>query len=158
MTITKFERDKDENDVTHRLKKKKVLHIRRKSPSFNDSKVIYAFESFDAFCNFCIFLSSRPYKSLLESFAESSVLYEYNSNYYLIFTNINLNLPIASSICQSITEFAYFIDNAELFEKKVLEYRKSYYKITRTYNWYGSFLYQIRSEFPSLLILSVYTI
>lgn len=99
------------------------MHIKRKNHSINNSKAIYAFETFEAFCSFCTLLSNEPYKTFLHSIAKNSALYEYNSNYYLIFTNINLELNITNSICQSITEFASFVDNAELFEKKIIEYR-----------------------------------
>lgn len=51
-------------------------------------------------------------------------LYEYNDNYYLIFNNSNLDLELITFICPTITEFAHFVDNSVLFEKKITEYGK----------------------------------
>ena len=103
---------------------KKNLHIKRKSPTFSSSKIIYSFESFDAFCDFCTFIERSPYKSELPKFAKASDLYEYNSNYYLIFTKLDQNSEVMRFICHSITEFAHYIDHSELFEKKITEYGK----------------------------------
>ena len=124
MTITKFEHNKDEKTHFEKSSKKKSLHIKRKAPTLDSAKVIYSFESFDAFCNFCSFLQKSMYATGLQGFAQDSVLYEYNSNCYLIFTNIHLDTEISRFVCNAITEFAHYIDNSELFEKKITEYGK----------------------------------
>ena len=107
---------------------KKTVHIKRKSPTLEPSKTIYSFESFDAFCDFCAFVETTPFKEEISNLANSSDLYEYNSNYYLILTNLNLQSEIVRFICPAITEFAHFVDNSELFEKKITEYGKSIIK------------------------------
>lgn len=126
LTITKFEvreqrKDIDLNEVGT-TSKKKTLHIKRKSPKLMCSKTIYSFDSFDSFCDFCNFLEKSNYKDQISEFAKSSDLYEYGSNYYLIFTGVNLDTDIVNFICMSITEFAHFVDNSELFERKIIEY------------------------------------
>lgn len=122
LTITKFEvKDKKPNETITSLKKKN-LHIKRKSPKLTSSKTIYSFDSFDAFCDFCNFLENSIFKKQLHEFAKSSDLYEYNSNYYLIFTGINLSSKVVGFIFPAISEFAHFVDNSELFERKIIEY------------------------------------
>ena len=118
-TITKFD-----NTDEKKSEKKKTLHIKRKSSSVNFTKTIYSFESFDAFCDFCTFLRDTISEENLSNFAKSIELYEYNSNYYLIFSNINVNSINLDYICSSITEFAHFVNSSELFERKIKEYGK----------------------------------
>lgn len=118
LTITKFEHKTEERF----LPRKKNLHIKRKSPKLNFDKTIYSFESFDAFCDFCNFLNNIIQDKQIGKFAKSSDLYEYNSNFYLILSNINVNSNNLDSICSSITEFAHFVNSSELFERKIKEY------------------------------------
>jgi len=56
--------------------------------------------------------------------AKYSSLYEYNSNYYLIFSRIILEQAASKFICTTINEFAHFIENPELYERKITEYGK----------------------------------
>ncbi len=120
LTITKFEHKADEK----LLPKKKNLHIKRKSPTLNFEKSIYSFESFDAFCEFCTFLKNTLRERQIVEFAKSADLYEYNSNFYLVLSEINTTSPNLDYICSSITEFAHFVNVSELFERKIKEYGK----------------------------------
>ncbi len=108
--------------------KKKTVHIKRKSPKLRSSKTIYSFDSFDSFCDFCTFISQNVNQEEIKDFVTTSNLYEYNSSYYLILTNINLESPKIHFFCSTITEFAHFVEHSELFEKKIQEYRKSNYR------------------------------
>lgn len=117
LTITKFEHDSEKSTL-----KRKNVHIKRKSPSINLEKTIYSFESFDAVCDFCTFLRDTLDEQQIIKFAKSSDLYEYNSNFYLILSNINVDSPDLKCICSSITEFAHFVNSSELFESKIKEY------------------------------------
>ena len=119
LTITKFEHDTEKNSF-----RRKNLHIKRKSPSLNLEKTIYSFESFDTFCEFCSFISNTLEEQQILDFAKESSLYEYNSNYYLVLSNINVNSNSLKYICSSITEFAHFVNSSELFESKIKEYGK----------------------------------
>lgn len=121
-TITKFAGEKSPLSSRTASSKKKTLHIKRKSPAFVPTKTIYAFESFDSFCDFCTLLNKSAYKESLSYFAKKIALYEYNTAYYLILTDIDLDLKISHYICPIITEFAHFVDNSDLFERKILEY------------------------------------
>lgn len=117
LTITKFERDTEKAPL-----RRKNVHIKRKNPDINLEKTIYSFESFDSFCEFCNFLSNTLEETQILDFAKESSLYEYNSNYYLILSNINVNSKSLKYICSSITEFAHFVNSSELFESKIKEY------------------------------------
>lgn len=116
LTVTRIEPERGKG--TYRKKK---INIKRKSSITNSSKAIYSFNSFDEFCNFCNFLNNNILKNL-NNFIDSISLYEYNKNYYLVFTNIHMNNNLLKSFCSSITEFATFVDHADLFETKLLEY------------------------------------
>ena len=127
MTITKFE--KNEETTTNSPKKlvpspRKSLHIKRKKTTFNQKKTIYCFENFDDFCNFCTLIQKSSYKKEIAELSKKSILYEYNNSYYLIFTNIDLASNVIKFICPNITEFAHFVNNSELFERKIIEYGK----------------------------------
>lgn len=139
LTITKFEHSKDFNPLNQKNVHKRASNfadskkeisndssftIKRKRPTFDPSKTIYSFESFDAFCNFCRFLNNTLNKEQIISFAKSADLYEYNSNYYLILSDIDTSSDKSQFICSSITEFAHFVNSSTLFERKVKEYGK----------------------------------
>ena len=117
LTITKFEHEGEKCNL-----KRNNVHIRRKSPAINFEKTIYSFESFDTFCEFCTFLRNTLDEKHILDFAKESDLYEYNSNYYLVISKINVNSKSLKYICSSITEFAHFVDSSELFESKIKEY------------------------------------
>lgn len=120
MTITKLEHNISENNSV----KKKNIHIKRKSPTVNFEKTIYSFESFDAFCDFCTFIGNTMEGKEIYHISKTSDLYEYNSNFYLILSNINVTSPYLKYFCSSITEFAHFVNSSELFERKIKEYGK----------------------------------
>ena len=116
LTVTRFEPEK--GNTTY---KKKKVNIKRKCSFINNEKAIYCFETFDEFCNFCEFLNNNILKHM-NDFADNVSLYEYNRKYYLVFTNIKVNNNLLKTFCSSITEFAHFIDDANLFESKLIEY------------------------------------
>ena len=119
LTITKFKHTDETSNIS-----KKNVHIRRKNPILNLEKTIYSFDSFDIFCDFCSFLKNILEENQISKFAKNAELYEYNSNYYLVLSNLNTNSKSFKYICSSITEFADFVNNSELFETKLKEYGK----------------------------------
>lgn len=116
LTVTRFEPEKEKSTY-----KKKKVNIKRKTSNINTEKAIYCFNSFDEYCGFCNFLNNNIFR-YMNDFADSISLYEYNEKYYLIFSNIHVNINLLKSFCSSITEFAHFVENADLFESKLLEY------------------------------------
>lgn len=118
LTVTRLAKEKEK--LTYNKKK---FNIKRKNSNINSAVAIYSFESFDSFCEFCNFLDNNILK-YIDSFSNVSSLYEYNSCYYLVLKDININSNLLKSFCSSITEFAHFVNNSDLFESKLLEYGK----------------------------------
>lgn len=116
LTVTRLASEKDKNTY-----KRKKLNIKRKNSLPNSAKAIYCFDSFEEFCGFCNFLSNNLSKNI-KNFAKDISLYLYKDKYYLVFTDINLDVNLLKTFCSSITEFAHFVNNSELFESKLLEY------------------------------------
>ena len=124
LIITKVA-EKNNTDTTQKApSKRKVLHIKRKTPTINTSKTIYRFDSFDSFCDFCTFLKRSSYSESIVELAKKTSLYEYNSSYYLILSNIHTQTDLIKFLSIAITEFAHFVNNPELFERKIIEYGK----------------------------------
>ncbi|MBR3162576.1 MAG: adaptor protein MecA [Clostridia bacterium] len=111
-TITKVEEESS---------KRKNLRIKRKNTNINYKKVIYKFESFDEFCNFCTYISNSNFGNL-NSLAKNNSLYFYDNKYYLIITDINLNYTHVKGFFATISEFAKPINHPETFETKLSEY------------------------------------
>lgn len=124
-TITKYSRDEiNDNSQKFNPSKKMSLHIKRKTNTPENSKAIYCFDTFEAFCNFCEFIKNSTYKDIILDISENSKLHEYNSNYYLTLSNIDLNSKASIFVFNAITEFSHFISNPELYERKIAEYGK----------------------------------
>lgn len=116
LTVTRLAPDKEKGTY-----KRKKVHIKRKTALPNAAKAIYSFDSFDEFCGFCNFLNNNIFK-YIKDFAKDISLYLYKEKYYLVFTDIDLNINLLKTFCSSITEFAHFVNNSDLFESKLLEY------------------------------------
>ncbi len=99
---------------------KKKFKVSRKIPSLTSASIIYKFNSFEDFCDFIEFLSSSELADI-DKVSKGSMLYYYNSYYYLIFTNINVKYPYLKSMCSAITEFATYIDYSEALAAKLHE-------------------------------------
>ena len=106
--------------ITEKTKRKKV-HIKRKTNYLNKEKSIYCFQNFDNFCAFCHSLN-LTIQSDTRKFIKNTSLYLYKGIYYLVFSNIDVNSEIIRHICCSITEFGFFVNSSELFERKLIEY------------------------------------
>lgn len=122
LTVTRFEPEK-----TNTTYKKKKINIKRKVSVIDTKKAIYCFNSFDEYCSFCAFLNSNFLK-FMNNFADSMSLYEYNNKYYLVISNIHVNTNFLKTFCSSITEFARFVEDSNLFENKLIEYGNSIMK------------------------------
>lgn len=116
LTVTRFLPEKEEN---------KKLKVKRKNICPEDNLSIYMFNTFDDYLEFCNYiqryLNSSTYTQL-----EQTSLYQYNSKYYLRINNICLGN--FKSIHCSIIEFATYITNSSLFERKLIEYGKVIFK------------------------------
>ena len=118
---------------------KKQVKIKRKTSTVNDGLVIYSFNSFDDYCEFCkylsLYLKSESYLKL-----KKVSLCLYNSKYYLCIHINKSNLPIVKAINCEISEFGNSVNNPDLFERKLLEYGKVIFKTNAILNCVRVFL------------------
>lgn len=115
LTITRFGKNIDNDLKTSKMKKVK---IKRKNLDMKSKQLIYTFASFDDFCNFSNFISKLDNFSNL---AKSMVLYIYNNVYYLCISNINIENDNIKQLYTLITEFGTYVDNSEVFSRKLAE-------------------------------------
>ena len=118
---------------------KKQLKIKRKTSVINNSLVIYSFNSFDDYCEFCKYLSMNLNSETYLKLKKVS-LSLYNSKYYLCIHINKSNLPVVKAINCEISEFGNSVDNPELFERKILEYGKIIFKTNAISNCVKAFL------------------
>lgn len=119
MTVTRFS-----NEV-EQIKKPKVK--RKIAVPSKSSIYIYEFNNFDNFIEFCTYFSQNISNSTYLKLKKSS-LYKYNSKYYLILNVINITLDKFKFIHCSTIEFAKYITNSDLFERKLFEYGTPVFK------------------------------
>lgn len=98
---------------------RKKVSVRRKKSNYEATQLVYSFLTFDDFCNFIEFFSSNHLP--VTNIAKSIVLYQYKNTYYLVFKQINLNYQYLKKLCSSITEFATYKTNPDLFIVKLVE-------------------------------------
>lgn len=103
---------------------KKKVHIKRKEIDLTKPIAIYSFDSFEDLCLFCKFLDNSVLRFFLKTIDTIS-LHEYQGQYYLRLSKIHSNLILLKSFCTSITEFASYVPNSDLFEGKLLEHGKT---------------------------------
>lgn len=80
----------------------------------NTGFIIYKFDSFDDFYNFCGYIKSKKITDI-NLFAKTIELYLYNNLYYLMISEVNKSYPEASMFYSSITEFCKYYSSKELF-------------------------------------------
>lgn len=117
LTITRM---LPEKDAPSTKSPKKNIKAKRKIVTPDKILSVYKFNTFDDFCEFCTYLNSTPLKGKLKS----SILYFYNSEYYLVLNNIRMKLSDFKTFCYAITEFASYVKGHVLFERKLKEYGK----------------------------------
>lgn len=102
--------------------KTKKLKIKRKVNNLSSNVAIYAFSTFDDFCDFCLYINATTNFKPLIAKIKKVILYKYNSKYYLALNNFRASESILKSFCSSIVEFSSFVNNSDLFESKLVEY------------------------------------
>jgi len=102
-----------------KLQEKKKIQIKRKKIEFKETGATYLFNSFDDFCFFINFINTNSIQ--VKNIAKNICLYEYKNQYYLNFSGINLNFADMKKLFSAITEFATYINNTELFKRKLRE-------------------------------------
>lgn len=79
------------------------------------------FNNFDDYLEFCNYFNNTLDSATYLKLRKSS-LYQYNSKYYLCIDILNKNLSLFKPVHFAITEFATYINNSELFKRKLNEY------------------------------------
>lgn len=120
LNVTRFEPDAIPT-------KKRNISIKRKSNSIDKKLAIYKFESFEDFCNFANLLHTSNCNSIIKKI-KKAILYSYNKSYYLVLNNILADIDLLKSFCSVIAEFSTYINNSDLYEKKLSEYGKVFIK------------------------------
>lgn len=123
ITFTKF----NSTETQTNTKSKKKLNIKRKIPDISLKTAVYEFKDFEEFCIFCTY-SNNSKLGDLKGLSKNIVLYEYNSLYYLVISNINKNYEYLDFFYASISEFAKFISGSALYKSKLNEHGKVIFK------------------------------
>ena len=108
-------------------KKLSIPRGKRKITNIYSNYAIYKFDTFDEFCSFCTYLNNTKLGNL-KKFAKNISLYEYSSNYFLVFSEINTDFENTSLFYISISEFAKLASNSPCFASKLVEYGKVIFK------------------------------
>ncbi len=117
LTITRFGKQEISNSVA--VQKNKKVKVKRKSAKLNSENLVYSFKSFD---DFCLFSSFTKKIENFNTIAKNTVLYTYNSQYYLLFSKLNLEHDYIKKFYTLITEFGSYVNNSDLFANKLYEY------------------------------------
>ena len=120
LTFTKISNENPRQKVS-------IPRGKRKTTNTSSNYAIYKFDTFDEYCSFCTYLKNSKLGNL-KKFAKNISLYEYNSNYFLVFSEINIDFENASLFYVSISEFAKLASNSSCFASKLVEYGKVIFK------------------------------
>lgn len=97
--------------------KKKKLVYKRKTLKTNKELIIYSFNNFDDYCNFCIFLNNKA-----NFYLGNSSLILYNSKYYLILNDIKMDFINSKQFFTYLSEFANLCNNSDLLANILFEH------------------------------------
>ena len=118
-TITKY----IESSINNKEKTKRSLTPKRKTQSYNSTSLIYQFYEFEDFCNFCNFIY-KNHNIELKGLFKTSLLYYYNSTYYLVIEGINISHKSMSPFLSSLLEFSSLLKYNKNFKFKLKEHGK----------------------------------
>ena len=123
-TITKYQsKEFPLNNDSLDMPKKKKINVRRKTLNFTNKHIIYAFNSFDEFCNFCTCINQiRNFE--IDRFSKNITLFFYRNTYYLVIKNINIKYRMVNSFYSIASEFGKLLSLPKSFENKLFEYGK----------------------------------
>lgn len=122
LTITRFGKNIDNPPKSNRNNK---IKVKRKNLDMTSKQLIYKFETFEDFCDFSKCISKLENYNTI---AKNMILYKYNNSYYLSISNINIEHMNLKKLYTLITEFATYIDNSEIFSRKLIESGKTILK------------------------------
>jgi adapter protein MecA 1/2 len=109
-------------DGSQKLKENKPK-AKRYTTTPNKALSIYSFNTFDEFCEFCNYIQTSNLNKFIDKLKNSSLVL-YKGTYYLILSNLRLNVTDLKSFSYTISEFSSRVKNEELLERKLKEYGK----------------------------------
>lgn len=118
-TITKY----IESNIALKDKTKRYLTVKRKNQTLNSLSYIYQFNNFEDFCAFCNFIN-RNNNINLKGIFKISILYFYNSTYYLVIDGINISHKSLNLFHSSLLEFSNSLAFTKNFKFKLKEHGK----------------------------------
>lgn len=120
-TITKYL----PNDATNSPEptKKKKVSVKRKDINLSNKQVIYSFNSFEEFCNFCTCINNSNVFNPTK-LSKNISLYLYNNTYYLVAKNINISYEYIKLFYSIASEFGKLLSSTKEFENKLIEHGK----------------------------------
>lgn len=116
-TITKVMPDIEKNNSIPRKK----VSVKRKKVNPSSSQAIYAFNSFEDYCNFLSFLKDRNLIKNIDEIANDILLYSYKNIYYLFMKGIDTKVVNKIKFYTGITEFAKYVSSSKVFASKIQE-------------------------------------
>lgn len=116
LTITRFGKSIDTQST--KSQKNINLKIKRKHLDTTSKQLIYNFNSFEDFCGFSNIISKL---NSFFSISKSMVLYVYKNSYYLCISNIDTEHESIKQLYALISEFGTYVDNSDIFKRKLIE-------------------------------------
>ena len=120
-TLTKYKNELNPENSPKKLK------FKRKALTNSYKNAIYRFNNFEEFCNFCTYCHGSKLGTLT-GLAKTVSLYEYNSLYYLVLSNINITFKNINLFYTSISEFSNLVSSSGIMKSKLDEYGKIVFK------------------------------
>lgn len=120
LTFTKMSNDLH---ISNTIIPKSKPKVKRKLTNLLSNTAIYEFNTFDEFCNFCTYIKDSKLSDL-KKLARIISLYEYESKYFLVFSNVDTNFKYLSLFYISISEFAKLVSNSSSLVSRLNEYGK----------------------------------
>lgn len=100
---------------------KRKFRVKRKNIDFGSTQTVYSFNCFEDFCSFVQFLKDSSLMENIKNVAESIILYTYKEKYYLLMSNVCVDVANQLKFYSSITEFAKHVTNSKVFASKLQE-------------------------------------
>lgn len=108
---------------------RKKPQAKRKSFRPNSKTLVYSFNNFDEFCEFCkaLYMEFLSHKNLT-TICKNTALYFYKNIYYLLIYDTNLNHTYINVFFSVISEFTDRVDNCKNFDAKLIEHGRPIFK------------------------------
>lgn len=118
-TITKYL----EKELNKKNTSKKIISLAKKNKTFNASSLIYEFNCFEDFCDFCDYIHNAKNMNI-NGLYKHSILYLYNSTYYLSIDDLNFSDQQSIAFHSSLLEFSSLAKYTKNFKFKLKEHGK----------------------------------